>query len=330
MEAEVRTLRDTAAARVLRAELMAMASLVARDPSRTATVRLVRPRLSEERLEEEWRAAAGALRPAVLSRLSLQVVFPSGRSRLFGASRGVPPEARFGNEATRTDGIRLPPRDLSFAVEKLLVWAWLKRRGPLTRKWLERTAGCSYPTVASVVKRLGSAVRRHPDRRIELTHVPREEWARLFALSGDARSVMKFGDRSGQLESPAALLRRLGKVAPEGVAVGGVAGARHYHPELDLVGLPRLDFSVHAPTRDVEIDFVARLDPALKQVEDRTEPAVLVLHFVRHEDPLFTLNPGGLPWADPVECLFDLNEAGLEAQALEFLDAVTPREPAAG
>jgi hypothetical protein len=180
------------------------------------------------------------------------------------------------------------------------------------------------------VKRLGSAVHRHPDRRIELTHVPRDEWARLFALSGEARSVMRFADRSGQPEAPAALLRRLGKAAPDGVAVGGVAGARHYHPELDLVGLPRLDLSVHAPTRDVEIGFVARLDPALKQVKDPAEPAQLVLHFVRHEDPLFTTNPGGLPWADPVECLLDLNEAGLEAQALEFLDAATPGEPAAG
>lgn len=330
MQAEVRTLHDTAAARILRAELMAMASAVARHPGQTAVLRLVRPRISEKRLEDEWRAAADALRPAVLSRLSLQVFFPSGRSRVFGVSRGVPPHVKTGSEAVRTGGIRLPPRDLSFAVEKLLVWAWLTHTGPITRKWLERTAGCSYPTVASVVKRLGGAVHRHPDRRIELAYVPREEWARLFALSGEARSVMRFADRSGQREPPAALLRRLGKLAPKGIAVGGVAGARHHRPELDLVGLPRLDVSVHAPTRDVEIGFVARLDPAIKRVEDPDEPAQFILHFVRHEEPLFTLNPGGLPWADPVECLFDLNEAGLESQALEFLDAVTPREPAAG
>ena len=328
MEAEVRTLRDTAAAQVLRAELMAMASRVALDTSRTATLRLVRPRISEERLEEEWRAAAGALRPAVLSRLSLQAVFADGRSRVFGASRALPPEARAG-EALRARGIRLPPRDLSFVVEKLLVWAWITRRGPLTRKWLEDAAGCSYPTVASVVERLGSVVRRHPDRRIELTHVPREEWARLFALSGEARSVMRFADRSGQPESPAALLRRLGKVAPDGVAVGGVAGARHHHPALDLVGLPRLDLSIHAPTRDTEIGFVNRLDPALKQVKDSAEPAQLVLHFVRHAEALFTPNTGGLPWADPVECLLDLNEGGLQAQALEFMDALTPKDSAA-
>ena len=322
MEPEVRTLLDTAAARILRAELMAMATAVARHPGRTATLRLVRPRISEERLEEEWRGAADALRPAVLSRLSLQVVFSNGRSRVFGVSRDVPPELKTGNEAARTSGIRLPSRDLSFAVEKLLVWAWLTRRGPLTRKWLERTAGCSYPTVASVVKRLGSAVHRHPDRRIELTYVPRDELARLLALSGEARSVMRFADRSGQPRAAGELLLRLADLAPERVAVGGVAGAAHFYRELDLIGLPRLDLSVHAPERSAEIGFVRRLDPALERTTDPGEPARLVLHFVRHADALFMPNSGGLPWADPVECLLDLSEAGLDPQALEFLEAL--------
>ena len=72
---------------------------------------------------------------------------------------------------------------------------------------------------------------------------------------------------------------------------------------------------------------MTRLDPALKQVKNPDEPAQLVLHFVRHKESLFTPNRNGLPWADVVECLLDLNEAGLEGQALEFLEAVTPREP---
>jgi hypothetical protein len=141
---------------------------------------------------------------------------------------------------------------------------------------------------------------------------------------------MRFADRSGQPESPPVLLRRLEAVAPLGVAVGGVAGARQYHPELDIIGLPRLDLSVHAPTRDADIGFLSRLDPALKPVGDPAEPARVVLHFVRHAEPLFTPNPGGLPWADPVECLLDLDEGGLQAQALEFMDALTPTEPSAG
>jgi hypothetical protein len=86
----------------------------------------------------------------------------------------------------------------------------------------------------------------------------------------------------------------------------------------------------YAPTRDAEIGFVARVDPALRPVTDPAEPASIVLHFVRHADPLFTPNPRGLPWADPVECLLDLDEGGLQTQALEFMDTLKPPEPAAG
>ena len=128
----MRTLRQMAAARVLRAELLAMASHVARHPSRTGAVRLVHPRISEQRLEEEWRAAAHALRPSVLSRLSLQVVFPSGRFRVFGEPRGLAPVVASRRVDADASSLNLPPRDLSFAVEKLLVWAWLR----LQRGWL--------------------------------------------------------------------------------------------------------------------------------------------------------------------------------------------------
>lgn len=320
-----RTLRDVAAARILRSELLAMATAAARaQPGRTETLRLVSPSLSESRIEEEWRAAADVLRPKVLERLSLQVVFPDGRTRVFGAHR----EVRLDRAAVERDvgqgGIRLPQRDLAFAVEKLLVWAWLTRKGPLTRKWLERAVGCTYPTVASVVKRLGSALRRHPDRRIELTHVPRGEWVRLLGIASEARCTLRFADVSDQRSDATRLLRRLTQTAPASVAVGGVAGARHYHPRLDLVGLPRVDLSVHAPGRLADIAFIHRLDPALTKVTDPAAPAVVVLHFVRHQEALFAPSPSGLPLADPLECFFDLHEAGLQAQASELLEALTP------
>lgn len=302
---------------------MATAAARAR-PGQTETLRLVSPGLSESRIEEEWCAAALALRPKVLERLSLQVVFPDGRTRIFGAHQGVRLDRPPSEPAVHEDRRRLPQRNLAFAVEKLLVWAWLTRKGPLTRKWLERTAGCTYPTVASVVRRLGSALRRHPDRRIELTHLPRGEWVRLFGISSEARCTFRFADTSDQRSDPMRLLRRLVQAAPAGVAVGGVAGARHYDRGLDLVGLPRLDLSVHAPGRDADIGFVRRLDPALTQVTDPAAPAVVVLHFVRHQETLFMPNPAGLPWADRVECLLDLHEAGLQAQASELLEALTP------
>lgn len=321
----MRTLRDVSAARVLRSELLATATAAARGaPSRTETLRLVNPSLSESRIDEEWSAAADALRPKVLARISLQVVFADGRTRIFGARQGARLDRAPVQRAIDRGQLRLPQRDLAFAVLKLLVWSWLTRKGPLTRKWLERSVGCTYPTVASVVKRLGSALRRHTDRRIELTHLPRGEWVRLFGISSEARCTLRFTDTSDQPRGAALLLRRLNQAAPAGVAVGGVAGALHHHPELDLVGLPRLDLSVHAPGREADIGFIRRLDPALEEVTDLAAPAVVVLHFVRHQESLGEPNPAGLPWADPVECLLDLHEAGLQAQAAELLEALAP------
>lgn len=136
--------------------------------------------------------------------------------------------------------------------------------------------------------------------------------------------TLRFADVSDQRSDPTRLLRRLTQAAPAGIAVGGVAGARHHHPNLDLAGLPRLDLSVHAPGREADIGFVRRLDPALTQVTDPAAPAVVILHFVRHHEALFVPGPSGQPWADPLECLFDLHEAGLQAQAAELLEAFTP------
>ena len=111
------------------------------------------------------------------------------------------------------------------------------------------------------------------------------------------------------------------------LAIGGVLGARHYDPKLDLVGIPRLDLSQHSPRRRLDLGFIRSLDPALKLVEDPLEPATVVVHAVRHAHSLFSPREGGLQWADPIECLLDLHEARLEQQATELLDALEARRP---
>jgi hypothetical protein len=109
------------------------------------------------------------------------------------------------------------------------------------------------------------------------------------------------------------------------VGVAGVHGALQHDPELDLVGLPRLDLSVHSPGNVVDLGFVRRVDPALQPAIDADEPAQLVLHFVRSADPLFSEPDQGVRTADPVECLLDLFEMRLEPQALELVRSLTGR-----
>ena len=193
---------------------------------------------------------------------------------------------------------------------------------------LARTAGCSYPTVARALRPLGSLLERSSDRRVALRWFPKDEFARLLANADRARSTVRFLDQSGQPRSAESQLRRLEKLNPPGLAIGGVLGAKHYFFDLDLVGTPRLDLSLHCPGQRMNLDFIEKLDPALKRVSDPLQPASLVVHAIRHADALFTPRDGGLAWADPVECLLDLHEARLEMQASQFLEALQRNRPA--
>jgi len=329
MEPRVKSLVGLDASRTLRAEVLAMAEAADRDPDARQLLCLLSPRMTEERIEEEWHFLARVLRPEVVGRLSIHVVLADGRSRSFGDVPEALAAKLSRGSAQRERGpgaLRLPAPPYAFLVPKLFVYAWLTNRGPVTARWLADTAGCSYPTVAAAVRRMGRAITRRPDRRLELREFPRHEWNRLLTISDEARSTMRFADRAGQPRSVSSLVERLQELRPRGVAIGGVLGARHFHTELDLMGLPRLDVSVHCPERQADVAFVKRLDPALDATSDPAEPARLVVHFVRHRKPLFEPDAAGLPWADPVECLLDLQEAQLEPQAAEFVRALRARD----
>ncbi len=223
--------------------------------------------------------------------------------------------------------------DYSLVILKLLLHRWLTSGEPVTAKWLARTAGCTYPTVARSLSQLGNLADRRSDRRIRLRYFPRAEFSRLLAISDKFRSTTGFADRSAQLgqspRSSEAHLRRLERLNLPSLAIGGVLGARHYYPDLDLVGAPRLDLSFHCDRGRANLCFIEKLDPALKQENDPLKPASVVVHIVRHKDSLFTPRKGGLSWADPVECLLDLHEARLESQASQFLNALQRNRPSA-
>jgi hypothetical protein len=120
------------------------------------------------------------------------------------------------------------------------------------------------------------------------------------------------------------LFSRLQRLHLEGVAIAGVLGARRRHPGLDLIGTPRLDLTLHVRTRQPDLGFIRQLDPALRPARPE-EPARLVIHLLRYPHRFSESDADGLLWADPVECLLDLHEMRLESQALDFLQALTPK-----
>ncbi len=317
------------ALRSVREGLVQLAYGMAERPESRGYLVLPDVEVTRERLVAEWKLAASVLRPDLLGRLGLYV---GEGDRFVGIPRDPDPETqRIISRIVAAEWPRAGPRvaraDAWFVVFKILLQHWLTNGEPVTTNWLARTSGYSYPSVANVLRSLGSLIERQSDRRIRLRWFPRDEFARLLALSDRARETVRFVDRSGQPRPPAAHLRRLEKLNPPNLAIGGVLGATHHFPKLDLVGIPRLDLSQHCPDRHADLRFVEKLDPALKGVDDPLAPASLAIHVVRHDDSLFTPRKEGLFWADPLECLLDLHEAQLEAQTGQFLEALQRRRP---
>ena len=204
-----------------------------------------------------------------------------------------------------------------FEVFKVLLRRSLMGLGPIGVGEVMRRVGCSYPTVADAIRRLerSKEVERRSKRSVELADFPRKTWGEVLALSDSLRRPRLYADTTGKSPDPKALLRRLGTMKPEGVAVGGVSAGRHYDSRFDLNGLPRLDLTVHGK----DVSFVRKLDPALKQVEPGTSGTsgiVLAVHNLSRKEPLFEPNTrGGLAWSDPVETLLDLHDLRLMEQA---------------
>jgi hypothetical protein len=103
--------------------------------------------------------------------------------------------------------------------------------------------------------------------------------------------------------------------------MGGVLGALHHVPELDITDAPRLDICLHVPSGRPQVDFIQQVDPALELVSDPLAPAAIVLHIASETDPQFSPRDGGLAWAAPMDCLLDLLETPLPAQAQQFMEA---------
>ncbi len=303
----------------LRASLLGLSYWLTAKPNARGLLLLVNSRITEERLQKEIQLAKQVLNAGILSRLTVATVKDG---QYFGLPKDLGQDFRtWLDQLTVQETRRSGVRGSFYTILEILIHEWLLGHGPMTTEWLMKTAGYSYPTVAKALERLSNSIDRHSDRRIELNHFPRQEWARLVAESDRVRGTVYFVDRSGQPRSPESLFRRIHRLERHDLAVGGVLGAKHYHPDLDLMGNPRLDLSLHCPSNKADWSFVDRLDPALMRAKRRDEPAALAVHLVRRASPLFQVDRSSQQWADPVECLLDLHEAHLEPQAREFLNS---------
>jgi len=287
---------------------------------------LEQPKISKERLLAEWSRLSQVFKEEVFQRLTLVIRTPDGVQEI--------PKALTRQEHEKIDQILhgekktaqpIKPRSNAFyhILRTLLIY-WFRKKGPITSKSLAEMAGCTYPTVSAALKRLGPYLSRHSNRSIELATFPQKHWLELLALSANQRPAHRYKDDSGNPRRPEALTERLRKYSSSDVAVGGVLAARHYLPGLDLTGTPRLDITIRAFSNLDDHAIAHQLDRALSEASDE-EPAQLVATYNWQPEVFFTTDAKGNSWSDEVDCLLDLHDAKLEAQANELLTFFTKR-----
>ena len=107
------------------------------------------------------------------------------------------------------------------------------------------------------------------------------------------------------------------------VALGGVVGATHYYPDLDITAPPRLDLCV----LDGDTGFMRQLDASLVPTQNPADKAVLVFHLTRGGDRFVETTEAGRI-ASPLDCLADLLGMGVVAEAGKFARALNRRAKA--
>jgi hypothetical protein len=313
--------RSVRSGRDLRDAALQMASW-AREPTyqRAILIVLEHP-FSDRRLVSEWHQLRELLHPDISAKLEL-IALGTRPTTVPDASELRSLAAQLEGRQSQAESTARRHPATTFEILKLLLVRWLRHEPPARIKELQTLSGFSYPTVAKSIVELGDIVSRGTDRSVQLLSFPRRQWNEWTAMAYKARRSAYFVDRSGAASSDIQdLLRRLARAKPKSLAVGGVLAARHWHPRIDLQGVPRLDLEIHVPEGKLDLSFIARLDPALEQTHVRTKAAVLAVHAVHRSRPLFDpSSEGGLPFADPVETLLDLRDLRLMPQETDLVN----------
>ena len=278
-------------------------------------------RISKERLTSEWEQLRTLFTRKIARRLAIICIRdgehwsqPDNPS-LNHLAAGVLANKELG--FTQSSGLRKLERTSKKAeIYKVLLGRWLLSKGPIGIGELGEHVGCSYPTVRKSLDSISSL--ESGLRQGDATHFPARVWTDIMALTSGKRHSIRFIDRSGQRPDLDSLIRRLDSKKPKNVAFGGVVAARHWDSKFDLNGTPRIDLHVHCANDLLDLGFIRKLDPALKEdkAEEFTDSPTVVVHAItRTESDFENHRSGGLPIVDPVETAIDLIDLGLTQQA---------------
>ncbi len=283
---------------------------------------LIEPNISYNRLYNEWEKAKRAFRLEAFSNI---IIYVFQKGKLVSIPNVTDTELtdallKICKEEGLNKKYSLPKIDYKAEIYKIIIHRWLIKAGSITSDWLSKAVGCNYRTVANTLQSLGNTIIRHSDRSVELKYFPKDVWEWLIVNSNRSRLTKHYSDQSGHPRQIESFIKRLSKIKDINIAIAGTLGAKFYHADIDLIGDPRLDITIHCPEKYFNTDFIKKIDPALEENQNKNNPASIVLHFIRRKISFFKPNSNGIAWADPIECILDLHEMHLEPQALELLN----------
>ncbi len=323
--------------RDLHGGLMQLALLLHEKPNVERACLVIRfPRMTLDSARDAWKRATELLRPDIANRLAVVLVMPDEKELWLDPksdpiveeiAHAVSNALRDSSTAERTS---FEISRKFFEIWKVLLEAWLSRGDALRVKDLVAMVGCSIPTVMhgiDLLARRGELSGERERGKFALRSFPRQTFEQGAGLADTFRRTLWFADTSGRPE-PVALMRRIQRAKPVGIALGGVVGARHLDPHFDLHGTPRIDITLWVPDGSMpNLQFIKNIDPALQQTDSK-DTAVLAVHQLSRAVTLFHENPdGSVPFADPVEILLDLYELGFREQFADLIRTLRQEKP---
>lgn len=314
-------IRRTSTARDVREGLLALAYAIdsAARPA-TGLCVIVDSRLSMSRLEDELRRFRSIVRSEVAHRIYLAAAKTGQTLHLNGEVPELPEQflsALYGavqDEAAGNASTRVTRQQ----VKAVLVERALCCLPPMTLAELRRQTGASHQTASAALTELLqlNIVAGERNGPIEVRLQPKA----LLKVADEhaaVRKELRYADPSGLARTPSAMADRLLTLRSKGAAgkvvISGVLGALRLFPDLNITASPRLDLSVY----DNDLRFVPKLDAGLVDADTAKRKPLLVLHLQRDCRPPESIARAP-ELAARLDCLADLEQLGLQAEAEEF------------
>lgn len=310
-------------ARDVRGCFLALAYVLENEPPDThAVLVLTESKLSTSRLREEMARFRRIVQDHIGQRVHCITYSEDGSSIKQELSKFGDNLTKFVRDLVQHESATKGGRASRAFVQALVLDRWLLGKPLTSLTEVAHEAKASRPTVTAALDHLtalGAISGVFGDFRVN-PPTP-SAWISVAKDFQRDRKSVYFSDPSGLARGPQALLNRLlhsrNPQRQHGdLAVGGVIAASHVYPALNITSAPRLDLSVY----DGNTSFVRKLDAGLRELKEPKSNAPLVLHFGRRlRRPLEWVDPG-LDFVSPLECLVDLLDIGLEADASAFAD----------